>query len=351
MKSKLMERGMEFVFAVCACCSIAAVALICVFLFANGVPAMAEIGVFDFLIGTKWAPGNQPAAFGILPMIVGSIYVTAGAIVVGVPIGLLTAVFMARFCPKKLYPVLHPMVELLAGIPSIVYGFFGMAFLVPLIRNLYGGSGQSVLTASILLGIMILPTIIGGSEAAIRAVPWAEEVLDAGVDAVEELYLGDAPDYHHSQHEGNEICDVDHQSRRIAVPVFLFPGHMLFPYHSSRFFRQRHFRAFAFQHALYRAYPVEAHHLHRLVRVEYPHVVQFTLAPFQLHHRLLHPHVHEYGHPHHQKSEEYMRKEPLDVQSEQELPPEYGADTFLHRRQYFLETHMHMPTLRFWLRF
>ncbi len=171
MKSKLMERGMEFVFAVCACCSIAAVALICVFLFANGVPAMAEIGVFDFLIGTKWAPGNQPAAFGILPMIVGSIYVTAGAIVVGVPIGLLTAVFMARFCPKKLYPVLHPMVELLAGIPSIVYGFFGMAFLVPLIRNLYGGSGQSVLTASILLGIMILPTIIGGSEAAIRAVP------------------------------------------------------------------------------------------------------------------------------------------------------------------------------------
>ena len=171
MKSKLMERGMEFVFAVCACCSIAAVALICVFLFANGVPAMAEIGVFDFLIGTKWAPGNQPAAFGILPMIVGSIYVTAGAIVVGVPIGLLTAVFMARFCPKKLYPVLHPMVELLAGIPSIVYGFFGMAFLVPLIRNLYGGSGQSVLTASILLGIMILPTIIGGSEAAIREVP------------------------------------------------------------------------------------------------------------------------------------------------------------------------------------
>ncbi len=171
MKSKLMERGMEFVFAVCACCSIAAVALICVFLFANGVPAMAEIGVFDFLIGTKWAPGNQPASFGILPMIVGSIYVTAGAIVVGVPIGLLTAVFMARFCPKKLYPVLHPMVELLAGIPSIVYGFFGMAFLVPLIRNLYGGSGQSVLTASILLGIMILPTIIGGSEAAIRAVP------------------------------------------------------------------------------------------------------------------------------------------------------------------------------------
>ncbi|MGM9649412.1 MAG: phosphate ABC transporter permease subunit PstC [Butyricicoccaceae bacterium] len=171
MKSKLMERGMEFVFAVCACCSIAAVALICVFLFANGVPAMAEIGVFDFLIGTKWAPGNQPASFGILPMIVGSIYVTAGAIVVGVPIGLLTAVFMARFCPQKLYPVLHPMVELLAGIPSIVYGFFGMAFLVPLIRNLYGGSGQSVLTASILLGIMILPTIIGGSEAAIRAVP------------------------------------------------------------------------------------------------------------------------------------------------------------------------------------
>lgn len=175
MKSKLMERGMEFVFAVCACFSIAAVALICVFLFANGVPAMKEIGVFDFLLGTKWAPSNQPASFGIFPMIIGSIYVTAGAIIIGVPIGLLTAVFMARFCPKKLYPILHPLVDLLAGIPSIVYGFFGMAFLVPIIRDLsvrlLGGNGQSVLTASILLGLMILPTIIGGSEAAIRAVP------------------------------------------------------------------------------------------------------------------------------------------------------------------------------------
>lgn len=171
MKSKLMERGMEIVFAVCACFSIAAVLLICVFLFMNGIPAMAEIGIFDFLLGTKWAPSNQPPSFGIFPMIVGSIYVTAGAIVIGVPIGLLTATFMARFCPKNLYPILHPLVELLAGIPSIVYGFFGMAFLVPLIRELFGGSGQSMLTASVLLGIMILPTIIGGSEAAIRAVP------------------------------------------------------------------------------------------------------------------------------------------------------------------------------------
>ncbi|MGN1031758.1 MAG: phosphate ABC transporter permease subunit PstC [Butyricicoccaceae bacterium] len=175
MKSRYMERGMEIVFAICACFSIAAVALICIFLFANGIPAMAEVGIFDFLTGTKWAPSNEPASFGILPMIVGSLYVTAGAIIVGVPIGLLTAIFMARFCPKKLYPILHPLVELLAGIPSIVYGFFGMAFLVPLIRELtsrtFGGNGQGVLTASILLGIMILPTIIGGSEAAIRAVP------------------------------------------------------------------------------------------------------------------------------------------------------------------------------------
>lgn len=109
--------------------------------------------------------------FGIFPMILGSIYVTAGAIIVGVPIGILAAVYMARFCNDKVYKIVKPAVGLLAGIPSVVYGFFGMVVLVPLFRSMFGGTGNSLFTASILLGIMILPTIVEVSESAIRAVP------------------------------------------------------------------------------------------------------------------------------------------------------------------------------------
>lgn len=167
--AKYKEKIMEIVFLLAACVSIIAVALICVFLFANGVPAMKEIGFADFLLGTEWRPGND--IYGIFPMIVGSIYVTAGAIIIGVPIGLLTAVFMARYCPARLYKIVKPAVELLAGIPSVVYGFFGMVVIVPLVRGYFGGNGSSILSASILLGMMILPTIISQSEASIRAVP------------------------------------------------------------------------------------------------------------------------------------------------------------------------------------
>ena len=167
--TKFKEKFMHGVFLFCACVSILAVLLICVFLFANGIPAMKEIGLFDFLMGRQWKPNNN--IYGILPMILGSIYVTAGAIVIGVPIGILVAVFMTRFCPKWLYKILKPAVDLLAGIPSVVYGFFGLMVIVPLIRDLFGGSGTSMLAASIVLGIMILPTIISVSESAIRAVP------------------------------------------------------------------------------------------------------------------------------------------------------------------------------------
>lgn len=163
------ELIMHIIFLIAACASVLSVGLICVFLFANGIPAMGKIGVFDFLLGIKWKPGND--IYGILPMILGSIYVTAGAVVIGVPIGILTAIFMSHFCPKGLYKILKPAVDLLAGIPSIVYGFFGLVVLVPLVRNLFGGDGTSMLTASILLGIMILPSVIGVSESAIRAVP------------------------------------------------------------------------------------------------------------------------------------------------------------------------------------
>lgn len=163
------EKIMKGVFLAAACTSILAVILICVFLFLNGLPAIGKIGPAEFLAGERWMPKN--GLFGIFPMILGSLYITAGAIIVGVPIGIFTAVFMAKFCNKKLYKILKPAVELLAGIPSVVYGFFGMVVMVPMIRNIFGGNGNSILTASLLLGIMILPTIIGVSESAIRAVP------------------------------------------------------------------------------------------------------------------------------------------------------------------------------------
>ena len=180
MKKAWKERFMQGVFFIAACASVLAVALICVFLFANGVSAMKEVGFVSFLTGEKWKPSNN--IYGIFPMIVGSIYVTAGAILVGVPIGILTSVFMAKYCPKRIYPVLKSATELLAGIPSVIYGFFGIVVLVPMAREFSrwlkavgviqsASKGSSILTASVLLGIMILPTIIGVTESAIRAVP------------------------------------------------------------------------------------------------------------------------------------------------------------------------------------
>ena len=167
-RSTVKEKLMELVFLMTAVFSILAVALICIFLLVNGIPAMKEIGFLDFLTGTQWKPGNDK--YGIFPMILGSIYVTGGALIIGVPIGILTSVFMAKFCSAKLYRFLKPIVNLMAGIPSIVYGFFGLVVLVPFIREHFQSRGQSILCAAILLGIMILPTIIGASEPAIRAV-------------------------------------------------------------------------------------------------------------------------------------------------------------------------------------
>ena len=175
MKSKAWtEKFMQVIFAVAACASVLAVALICIFLFANGIPAMSKIGFGKFLTGELWRPKND--IYGIFPMIVGSLYVTAGAIIIGVPIGILTAVFMAFYCPKAIYRPLKMATELLAGIPSVVYGFFGLVVLVPWVREIgrslhRGGNGSSMITASILLGMMILPTIIGVTESAIRSVP------------------------------------------------------------------------------------------------------------------------------------------------------------------------------------
>lgn len=170
-RKNFKEKLMEVVFFIAACASILAVTLICVFIFQGGWAAVREIGLAEFLGGTKWKPTADNPSFGIFPMIMGSIYVTGGALIIGVPIGILTAVFMARFCPKWLHRWLKPAFELLAGIPSIVYGFFGLMVLVPLVRQFFPGDGNSMFTAFFLLGIMVLPTIISISEAALRAVP------------------------------------------------------------------------------------------------------------------------------------------------------------------------------------
>ena len=169
MKGKISELLMKVVFFIAACTSVLAVTLICIFLFANGIPAIAKIGLPDFLFGQKWKPSNN--IFGILPLIMGSIYVTAGSIVIGVPLALLLSVFLAFYCPKRLYPVLKTMVNLMAGVPSVVYGFFGLVMIVPLMRQITGKDGSTMLTASILLGVMILPTVTGVTESALRSVP------------------------------------------------------------------------------------------------------------------------------------------------------------------------------------
>lgn len=166
---KIKEKLWEIIFLIAAGFSILAVLLICFFLFANGIPAMHKIGLTNFMFGTKWKPGNE--LYGIFPMIAGSLYVTAGAILTGVPVGLMTAIFLSKFCPKWLHKMLKPAIDLLAGIPSVVYGFFGLMVIVPFVRNVFGGNGSSILTASLLLGMMILPTIISVSETALNAVP------------------------------------------------------------------------------------------------------------------------------------------------------------------------------------
>ena len=232
----LLETVMHGVFLVCALASILAVALICVFLFANGLPAIREIGVLDFLTGTTWKPGND--IYGILPMIVGSIYITAGAIIIGVPIGLLTAIFMAFYCPKRIYGLLKPCTELLAGIPSIVYGFFGMVVIVPAVRNvaaLFGAdiSGSSILAASILLGIMILPTIIGVSEAALyRHFPSKTKMYEEIIGFAENYVMTAVNSISSSEYSGLEqakklfLALIDIKTKEPGL-VFLFCGDSL----------------------------------------------------------------------------------------------------------------------------
>lgn len=165
------DKVMEVVFIIATAMSIIAVAMICLFIFSTSIPTMQEIGFGNFIFGDVWRPTAKVPQFGILPMIVGSIYVTIGAVIIGVPIGILSALFMAFYCPKKWKPLLQGGINLLAGIPSIVYGLWALEIVVPLLRNAFGGHGLSILAAMILLGIMILPTVISLSQSALQSVP------------------------------------------------------------------------------------------------------------------------------------------------------------------------------------
>lgn len=183
------ENGMKWVFFLAALTSVLAVALICIFLFAGGVPAMAEIGFGEFLLGQKWKPGND--LYGIFPMIMGSVCVTGLSLAIGVPVGVFTSVFMAAYCPKRIYRLCQTAINLMAGVPSVVYGFFGLVLIVPLMNDLTGKDGSTMLTASVLLAVMILPTIIAQAEASLRSVPesYYEGSLALGATKERSLFL------------------------------------------------------------------------------------------------------------------------------------------------------------------
>jgi phosphate ABC transporter permease protein PstC len=168
-KSKPDDRLIKLSLLMVALTAITVLAVITIFIFEQGLPIMLKYGLKNFLFGQDWYPSEK--SFGLLPMIVGSLLVTLGALLIGVPLGLASAIFLTEFSSRRLSRFLKPVIELLAGIPSVVYGFLGLMFLVPFIRENLGGPGLSVLAASIILGIMILPTIISISIDSIRAVP------------------------------------------------------------------------------------------------------------------------------------------------------------------------------------
>ncbi|MCL1983250.1 MAG: phosphate ABC transporter permease subunit PstC [Clostridiales bacterium] len=185
---KFKEQLSGRVFFALALSSISALALITVFIIANGAPLIADVGVVKFIFGMEWAPSR--GEFGIFPMVIGSVTVTLGAAVIGVPIGVCCSVFLAEFAPKAMSTIFRPAIQLLAGIPSVVYGFWGLIFVVPAVRNLFGGPGLSILTGSIILGVMILPTVISISEVSILALPrqYKEGALALGMTHWQTIY-------------------------------------------------------------------------------------------------------------------------------------------------------------------
>ena len=188
-KEKLPER----IFFALALSSISALALITIFILVEGAPLIAEAGVLNFIFGMKWAPSQN--VYGIFPMIAGSVSVTLGAAILGVPIGICCSIFLSEFAPVKLRNIFRPAIQLLAGIPSVVYGFWGLIFIVPFIREYLGGPGLSILAGSIILAIMILPTVISISEVSLLALPrqYKEGALALGLTQWQSIYSVQMP--------------------------------------------------------------------------------------------------------------------------------------------------------------
>lgn len=190
-----LEKSAEMVFKICASISIGIVIIITLYMFIYGSPAIGKIGLFDFIFGTEWAPTAADPKFGILYMVLASIFGCVGAMLIGVPVGLLTAVFLAEIAPRWLHAVVQPSVELLAGIPSVIYGFWGMKVVVPFLRNIfmkmgYNATGSGLLAVIIILAIMILPTIINVTETSLKAVPksYAEASLALGNTKISTIF-------------------------------------------------------------------------------------------------------------------------------------------------------------------
>ena len=192
-----LEAGMHGLFFLCGFVAVAFVLVITVYLVISGLPAIREVGLVDFLFGTTWDSDNKTnPQYGILPFILTSIYGTAGAIIIGVPVGFLTAVFLAKVAPPKVASAIRPAVDLLAGIPSVVYGMVGMAVLLPAIREAFDlRAGDTLLAAILVLAVMILPSIISVSETALRAVPreYEEASLALGATEIETYFRVTAP--------------------------------------------------------------------------------------------------------------------------------------------------------------
>lgn len=186
-----VEKAVKFVFTVCGFLVIGFVLLITVFLIINGMPAIKEIGFADFFFNTKWASTAKPASYGILPFILTSVYGTLGAVVIGVPIGILCAVFISKTAPPKIAKTVSSAVDLLSGIPSVVYGLLGMIIIVPLVREMFNlPDGATLFSAILVLSVMILPSVISVSTTAISAVPkeYEEASLALGATKTETTF-------------------------------------------------------------------------------------------------------------------------------------------------------------------
>ena len=193
---EIIEKVMNGLFFLCGMVSIAAVALITIYMIVSGLPAIIEIGPIDFLLGQEWASTASEPKFGILPFILTSVYGTLGACLIGVPVGLLTAVFLSKLASKKMAAVVRPAVELLSGIPSVVYGLIGAMVLVPGIMDLFQlRNGTCLLAAILVLAVMILPSIVSVSETALSAVPreYEEGSLALGATEVETIFKVSVP--------------------------------------------------------------------------------------------------------------------------------------------------------------